>query len=650
LYLTSALFTFSIICLYLITIIFDTKAIKDLVIPLPVVIASVISFIFSITLVFLKNNKSTKLFPTVDFILLLTTLGLLVFFTDKLESPFLGLVAILGIFSGFYGTYGVVSLTILIGALISAVYLEDRLTFQVISSVIVIGILPMILSIYIWHTRNYNENNNPNIDKKNLLLSAQIEGISNQSENIIRAIGDGVVFINSKGLITMMNPASERITGWSIDEVAKVNYKSLFQLINQKGDSVEFHSDPIAQCLNNNEQLINDDLILQTKNNKKIMVSLNVSPAGQSGSGVIVVFRDISKEKSEEREQAEFISTASHEMRTPVASIEGYLGLVLNPETATIDIRARSFITKAQESLQHLGRLFKDLLDVSRVDDNRINYIPKVVNIMNLVEDVVNGLKTRALEKKLELVFLPKIDTSGKSIVPAYYVNLDPDLITEVVGNLIENAIKYSPKGSVLVDVIADDENITISVEDNGIGISEEDLPHLFQKFYRVNNSETNQIGGTGLGLYLSKKLVERLGGQITVNSRYHKGSTFFVELPRIGNDEAKSLLDLQKKSTTSISQDVLYSKPTYQNENQTRLDASSTSTINIAKAKPATEVPRGESLSKEQILEKAKKLHEMAIRQARPGAEISQNTHNSANKIASTRISTVRIPARNEN
>src|SRR5690606_7203888 len=109
-----------------------------------------------------------------------------------------------------------------------------------------------------------------------------------------------------------------------------------------------------------------------THSGKKLLISLVVSPVGQIGSGAIIVFRDITKEKAEEREQAEFISTASHEMRTPVASIEGYLGLTLNPATAQIDEKARDFITKAHESAQHLGRLFQGLLDVTKADDGRI--------------------------------------------------------------------------------------------------------------------------------------------------------------------------------------------------------------------------------------------------------------------------------------
>lgn len=643
------------IILYGVSYFFDSSSIKDLSIPIAALISAIISFSCAVTFLFQKNEKFHKLFATIDYLVLLISFGILIFLTGKLESPFIGMLTVLGIFSAIYGAYGVVSALTLWSALLSGEYLDNNLTFRVVSSLLIIGILPLILSIYIWHIKRNDEDVNlTESNNKSSRLSAQLEGISNQSEIIIRAIGDGVIAIDNRGVIFMMNPAAESITGWSFAEASKLNYKSILQLMDEKNQIIREGLDPVAKALNNNEQIINDDFALQTKNNKRIMVSLHISPAGEAGSGVIVVCRDITKEKAEESEQAEFISTASHEMRTPVASIEGYLGLALNPETATLDDRARAFINKAHESLQHLGRLFKDLLDVSRVDDNRINYIAKVTNIMDLVEDIVNGLKMKASEKNLELIFQPKPDNSGRYVVPVYFVNLDPDLIREVVGNLIENAIKYSSLGKINVNITATDEKIKISIQDNGIGISEEDIPHLFQKFYRVNNPETNQIGGTGLGLYLSKKLVEKLGGHITVDSQYHKGSTFLVELPRISNEEAKALMEVQRNEVTATQktsdvpklQDVLPPRPTYPSKEESKF-INQTSTQKTIK--PATEVPRGESLSKQQILEKAKQLHEMAQSQARPGAEISQNTQKPA-FIINSRVANVRIPTRKEN
>jgi PAS domain S-box-containing protein len=628
-------------------------------VPLIVPITAGVSLIVSIVFLIIKNQKSAKIFSIVDYLSIFMTISILVYNTDLIDSPFIGLFGLVCLFAALQGLWGLLPALAANGGLLAVAYLEGQLNFATSATVISIGIIPLIIGIYIWHVRK-DESANSGPNEHNIRLNTQLDKISNQSEIIIGAIGDGVLALDSKGNIMLINPAAERITGWTNQDSIKLNYKSILQLIDSKGQPVTDSQDPVQSVLNNNEQIINDDLGLVTKNDKKIMVSLLISPVGNLGSGAIVVFRDITKEKAEEKEQAEFISTASHEMRTPVTAIEGYLGLALNPQTATIDEKARAFITKAHESTQHLGRLFKDLLDVSRADDKRLNSKPKVTNIMTLVEDIVVGLKTKAAEKKLDLIFLPKPDDSGRFVVPVYYVNLDPDFITEIVGNLIENAIKYTLEGKVTVDVKASDDNVKISVEDTGIGVSEEDIPHLFQKFYRVNNAETNQIGGTGLGLYLSRKLVESLGGQIWIESTYHKGSIFHVQLPRISNDEAKALIAVQSREVGAAPkpgaptlQDVLPPRPL------TPEDGLSNKIMQEAAPeqkdiKPATEVPRGESLSREQILAKAKMLHEMAQTQTRPGAEIAPPSNNqsttsikSSSTVINSRIGNIRIPER---
>ena len=233
-------------------------------------------------------------------------------------------------------------------------------------------------------------------------------------------------------------------------------------------------------------------------------------------------------------------------MRTPVASIEGYLGLALNPATAHIDEKARDFITKAHESAQHLGRLFQDLLDISKVEDGRMKNNPKIINVNEFLKNIFDGLATKANEKQLNYIFMPDIIDEGKekSLQPIFYANIDPDHFREVVSNLIENAIKYTPSGEVVVNVTGDDKQISVSVKDSGIGIPAEDIPHLFQKFYRVDNSDTREIGGTGLGLYLSRRLAEAMSGNLRVESKYKEGSTFYLEIPRMNSSEAKQRLE----------------------------------------------------------------------------------------------------------
>lgn len=360
---------------------------------------------------------------------------------------------------------------------------------------------------------------------------------------ILDAVDDGVLAVDQKGNILAINPAAEQITGWSGSDAAGLVFNSVLKITNNDGAEMLDISNPVNRVLRTNENFTTRDLFIKTQSGKITPIFLAVNSIGGSNSGVVVVFRDISKELSDNREQAEFISTASHEMRTPVASIEGYLGLALNPATATIDARAKSFLEKAHENTQHLGQLFQDLLDITKAEDGRLKNEPVVLDATEFARDIWEGLKPKAENKGLEYVFMPDHNATGeKTIMPVFFIHADRDHLHEVLNNLFENAIKYTPSGTVAVNVTGDNDSVQISVKDSGIGIPAEDLPHLFQKFYRVDNSETREINGTGLGLFLSRKLTESIGGKLTVESEYKKGSVFTVKLPRITRENAESL------------------------------------------------------------------------------------------------------------
>lgn len=454
-------------------------------------------------------------------------------------SPFLVMWIIVAIFAGFFGAIisGIMGLLVILQIIATSV--QHGINVQFIIGYLFFGFLPLIFSLVLWVRRQKTDDNTSSLKNK---LSA----VESKSDVVINAIDDGVLAISKDGNIELINPSAQQIIGWNQGDALGLNWKSVLKLVTSDGKDVEDLENPIAQSLSKNQPTHNDKLFLLTSSEKRILVSIVSSPVGTDGEGIIVVFRDITKEKAEEREQAEFISTASHEMRTPVASIEGYLGLALNPATAHIDEKARDFITKAHESAQHLGRLFQDLLDISKVEDGRMKNNPKVINVNEFLKDIFDGLATKASEKQLNYIFMPDIvgESKEKSLQPIFYANIDPDHFREVVSNLIENAIKYTPSGEVVVNITGDDKQISISVKDSGIGIPAEDIPHLFQKFYRVDNSDTREIGGTGLGLYLSRRLAEAMSGNLRVESKYKEGSTFYLEIPRMNSSEAKQRLE----------------------------------------------------------------------------------------------------------
>ncbi|OGL28923.1 hypothetical protein A3C39_05825 [Candidatus Saccharibacteria bacterium RIFCSPHIGHO2_02_FULL_46_12] len=501
----------------------------------------------SIVSYFFIPEKFKTISAYVSYLLLVITAGLLVVGSGANTSPFIALWMVTAVFAGIFGS----KTTLLLFAGVNAYFLWQvvggEISKEAIVSIVLAGELPILISYILWHSKS--SHNESSKDRAYYDLANELNQVSNKAEVVINAIGDGVIAVDNQGMVELINPAAQRIVGWGRQDAIGLDYKSVLQLLGKNGHELDKAIDPIFDVLTTNQQKRSNDLLLQTNSGKRLNVSIVASPIGRLGAGAIIVFRDITKELAEEHEQAEFISTASHEMRTPVASIEGYLGLALNPATATVDQKARDFITKAHESAQHLGRLFQDLLDVSKADDGRLSNNPKVINIVSFTNDIITGLIPKAEEKGLRIFFKPSTTTGGdgsgvSSISPMYYIHLDSDHLREVLSNLIENAVKYTPKGEVVVDITGDNTHVVISVSDSGIGIPAEDIPHLFQKFYRVDNSDTREIGGTGLGLYLCRRLIEAMNGRIWVESEYKKGSTFFVEVPRITHEEANRLIE----------------------------------------------------------------------------------------------------------
>ena len=393
-----------------------------------------------------------------------------------------------------------------------------------------------------------------------LMMNKSSAEFALRSETVVDSISDGVIVIDSMGNILLINPAAINLIGWGREDAVGLNIQSVLTIIDSENTVLDGDQNPIMSALKSKTPYESKECKIQTKySGKNIPIALSVNlSTDEDGGSIIVTFRDIERELNEGKEKSEFVSTASHEMRTPVASIEGYLGLALNPQTAVIDDRARQYLEKAHESSQHLGRLFSDLLDVTKLEDNQIKLHPEPIEATEFVRKAAEALVPDINTKGLSYIFRPDVMKTGeKTINPAYFANVDTGFLRETVNNLIENAIKYnSPNGSIEVNVTGGDDNVLISVKDSGIGIPPEDVDHLFQKFYRVDSSDTREIGGTGLGLYITKQRIENMNGKVWVESEYHKGSTFFISIPRIGGNEYE-LLKTEMASRTMQRNDV---------------------------------------------------------------------------------------------
>lgn len=385
-------------------------------------------------------------------------------------------------------------------------------------------------------------------------LPANLRDQTSQSKVIIDSIDDGVILIDDQAVIQLMNPGAARICGWKPEEATGIDVFNVIKLTNEKSEAIPDDSNPLHKIFSVTSSLRGDKLFLLNRNNQSIPITLNVSPILDSDLHVkaaVAVFNNVTKERAEEQQRADFISTASHEMRTPVAAIEGYLALALNDKVSTIDNRARDYLEKAHASAEHLGELFQDLLTSAKAEDGRLTSHPAVLEIGQFLEQLVEDLRLVAEKKGLSMEFttgggnavINATRGGGEKVVrPLYYVYVDPDRLREVITNLFDNAVKYTPEGKITVGLSGNDQVIQCSVKDTGPGIPAEDLPHLFQKFYRVDNSATRTIGGTGLGLFISRKIIELYEGRIWAESEVGKGSNFYINLPRLSTQKANQL------------------------------------------------------------------------------------------------------------
>lgn len=462
--------------------------------------------------------------------------------TGGFTSPYYALWLLIVLLVGLYRpsvTYAFMAVTTLYAASLFLTHTETGAISNIIIPIITTYIAGG-LGILLWGSHHSRHSETENLSSAQSQLSQE----QLKSEIVIRNIGDGVVVVDTNMRIQLFNPSAQELTGWSESEAKGLDYHVVMPLAGEDGNPLTADNDLLTKSFDKKQSIVRDDVTLTSRSNKKLTLSIMVSPifdATQKASGGIIVFRDISSAKAAERQRDEFISTASHEMRTPVAAIEGYVALAINPKVATIDDKARQYLTKAQESAQHLGKLFQDLLSTTKLEEGKLPNRPEVFDMTELVHSVVDELHFKAEKKQVALVAQQSAVSGGTTVQPILYVLADPERIQEVLTNLVDNALKFTEKGEVKISIEGNDKTITVGVHDSGIGIAPEDLPHIFQKFYRIDNSKTRTIGGTGLGLYICRQIIELYQGRMWVESKPEEGSHFYFSLPRLSFEQAEA-------------------------------------------------------------------------------------------------------------
>ncbi len=359
-----------------------------------------------------------------------------------------------------------------------------------------------------------------------------IELEKNKLTTVLFGVIDGVIALDSQKRVTLMNKAAEEITGWSCEESTGHAVDTILNLTDENELIVNstHYCPPLNDEMKISGRYSHANLKLITKKGQEKYINITCSTISQkigTDTTYILTFHDTTGERQLEHMKLDFVSMAAHELRTPVTVIRGYLDVFLDENKARLDNNQSNMISRVYESSRQLASLIDSLLNVSKIEKGTLHLNIENIDWRLYVQDVVKSFKYLTHEKgqKLELV----ISDSFHDMV-----DCDRLRVSEILGNLINNAITYTPPGGTIrVIVESQRDSVITHIQDTGQGIPESALPRLFTKFFRVAHTLESSSEGNGLGLYLSKAIVEMHNGKIWVESQVGRGSTFSFSLPK---------------------------------------------------------------------------------------------------------------------
>jgi two-component system phosphate regulon sensor histidine kinase PhoR len=367
-------------------------------------------------------------------------------------------------------------------------------------------------------------------DEEYLLASRFTRRIENERQrllSLINSLSNAVLAVDANGKVYLYNAAALELLNTNRD-ISGGSINDLLPLHDARNTRVNL----MHLATGADKALNRQDLSYQASDGSKIILDLTISPVHVFGygrenwGGYMVVFRDITKQKSLDEERDEFISVTSHELRTPLAIAEANLSTALLPGFAKIEPKAKTLMKQAHDNIVFLGDLIQDLTSLSRAERGDLKLDHEIVHTADFATQLARDYTAQAETRKLKL----EVDAPAgmRNIVTSEHE------LREILQNFLTNAIKYTHDGTVTLAATQTDEGTTFSVSDTGIGISASDKNKIFGKFYRSEDYRTRQTGGTGLGLYITRKLADKLGARITFTSRLNHGSTFSVFIPVI--------------------------------------------------------------------------------------------------------------------
>jgi two-component system phosphate regulon sensor histidine kinase PhoR len=360
-----------------------------------------------------------------------------------------------------------------------------------------------------------------NVDKQTLRL----EDDRVQVRAVFDSMGEGLITINAEGVITSVNSYATTALGYREDELVNEWYSEAIIAVDQHKAALEPIARPIVRALTLGESVSDYSYYLR-RDGSMMPVSLTVSPILIDGrpSGAIELFRDITSERQLDLAKDEFVSLASHQLRTPASGVKAILSMVLAEDFGPLTEKQSYYLQKAVDGNNRQIQIIEDILNAARIDSGKLEIEFERIDLVDLIEDVIKELSTEISLRKQDVAIqgLKHLTIWG-----------DSGKLRMAFENLIGNASKYTPhQGTVTIAIDTSDEYARVRITDNGVGIAAKNIPQLFTKFIRIENELSDVVGGTGLGLYLAKNIIELHRGSIAVESIEHSGTTFTLLLP----------------------------------------------------------------------------------------------------------------------
>jgi len=356
---------------------------------------------------------------------------------------------------------------------------------------------------------------------------------------ILQSIGDGVFVISKGRTIFMFNQAAAEISGFDSKKVIDKNYQKVMKFIDEKEGT--YKGSFIEEAMEHGEVVeLPMHSVLVKKDKKTLAVAAIASPLKDKSDkviGCVIVFRNVEKEREIDKTKSEFVSLASHQLRTPLSAINWYVEMLMNGDAGELNDEQNEFLEQMYLSNQRMVELVNSLLNVSRLELGTFIVEPESLDIVQLAKEAVCELKALTEEKKIKI--LGKYDD-----IP--HINLDKKLTYMIFQNLLSNAVKYSPEDTnINISVLKNENNVDIEISDKGVGIPKSQQNKMFTKLFRADNVKKLDTTGTGLGLYILKSILDNVGGKIDFESTENKGSTFYVSIPLKGMVKKKGVKKL---------------------------------------------------------------------------------------------------------